>query len=256
MKRDTDASILERLLAIHHAPNTLVVDLSGGLRRLWTNALLERYRPLFLDNDLSKRPDIIGDWNEQHLDFARGSVGTEVWDPPMMSDDRGRLGYAQKYGTGTAKLKGARAVIQQFGPLLDSSSYALIPGRGTLICKMADQVHDEALQWQPYELWKIATERGWYACDRKERARAQPPHNTTITQRHIRRGTTHWLVFHNFEGCAGSGIAVQRRCLGCGELFPVTRRDRQTCGDTCRQRVSRFERELPPSKRDRNARTH
>lgn len=246
----TDPEILGELLAIHHAPGSKVADQSGGLKRLWTQALIAQYQPIFVDIDPAKEPDIVGDWNQQHTYFVAHSIGTELWDPPMIGDAgrRGLVGgrangYGNKYGTGTEQLKGATAVVDLFAPFLDSAWQSLEPGRGTLICKIADQVHAQQLQFQPYCLWRIATERGWFACDRVERERAQPPHNTTLTQRHIRRGVTHWLVFHNTAECPGEGIAVRRHCDGCDAVFVVRRSDQQTCGQAvCRQRVSRMAR--------------
>jgi hypothetical protein len=128
-------------------------------------------------------------------------------------------------------------------PFLESGWTSLEPGRGTLIVKVADQVRQRVLRFQPYWLWLLALSRGWHACDRYERRRAQPPHNTSQVQEHIRRSPTHWLVFHNFEGSPGNGIAVRRRCDGCDQVFPVGRQDQRICGaSACRQRLSRFQR--------------
>jgi len=258
MRRQTDPDILAELLAIHAAPGLPVADLSAGHRRLWTRPLLEQYQPIFVDRDPAKQPDICGDWTQQHVYFQPTSLGTELWDPPHISGagDTGIIGgklggWGARYGTTAPHLKAPTSIIDLFAPFLESAWGSLVPQRGTLIVKMADEVKASLLRWQPYYLWLIAKSLGWHDCDRRERERSQLPHNQTYTQRHIRRPISHWLVFHNFAGCPGSGIVRQRRCDGCGQLFPLSRPDRLTCSDRCRQRVSRIERERSSTKRDR-----
>ena len=250
MKPSSDPAILDELLALHHAPRGTVADMSWGLGKLWSRELLERYQPITVDLDPRKGAAIVGDWTHQSDYFAPASIATEIWDLPHISDAGatglvgGRVGgWGERYGTRAPELKGPTAIIDLLEPFLASAWTSLEPGRGTLIVKIADQVRQRVLRFQPYWLWLLALTRGWHACDRYERRRAQVPHNTSQIQEHIRRGTTHWLVFHNFEGCPGEGRVVRRRCHGCDRMFAVRRRDQQTCGAAvCRQRLSRLNR--------------
>jgi hypothetical protein len=239
----TDHTLLGEFLELHVAEELPVVDASGGLRRLWPAELLERWQPVFVDRDPSKRPDVVADWTRLGAHFAHGSIGAVVWDPPHASDwgATSTIGFLARYATD--QLHGPEAVIELFAAFLDAVKTVLHPIRGTLLVKLADQVHDEVLQAQPFWLWSEALDRGWRMCDYVVRKRAQPPHNTTLTQRHIRRGETFWFVLHPpgaGEACPGGGIAVRRRCCACGETFQVRRTDQLTCGaGRCRKRLSR-----------------
>ena len=62
----------------------------------------------------------------------------------------------------------------------------LVPRHGTLIVKLADQVHAGQLQWQPFELRSVACASGWLACDYQVRMRAQPIDPRWTVQRHVR----------------------------------------------------------------------
>ena len=48
-RRRTDSEILEELLAVHHAGGR-TADMSGGLRRLWTHALIRQYEAAGVGN--------------------------------------------------------------------------------------------------------------------------------------------------------------------------------------------------------------
>jgi hypothetical protein len=115
----------------------------------------------------------------------------------------------------------------------------LDPTAGTLVIKMADQVHNGRLLRQPYLLEKIARDLGDHVCDCVTRDRVQLPHNTTIIQRHFRRESTTWLVLHMANACPGGGIRRKLVCPDCGCAFTRKRRDQQTCSDTCRKRKQR-----------------
>ena len=240
----TDAAILGELLRIHAAQTLPVLDTSGGRRRLWSQDLLERWRPIFLDRNPAKGPDIVGDWNHLDRHFSAGGLGTILADPPHAADwgRTSALAYATNYAVD--ELKGANAVNDQFAPLLASVGHVLDGERGTFIIKLADQVHGGELQAQPFVLWATALEQHFGLCDYKVRQRAQPKHNSTRTRRHIRRAETFWMVFHPTGAlCSGAGIPVRRECWGCGSVFGVRRFDQYTCGkDACRQRLARARR--------------
>jgi hypothetical protein len=187
---------------------------------------------------------VVGDWNRLGELFAPAAFMTAVWDPPHLNDaGRGLVGEADwgtRYDTRGPGLHGD-SVCPLFAPCLASVRQVLDPIRGTLIVKLADQVHVGALQWQPFELRRVALELGWLACDYTVRIRAQLPHNTTQTQRHVRRGATFWLAFHTGPRCPNPGLALVRVCAGAtdGHLFRPRRHDQLTCSDRCRQRLHR-----------------
>lgn len=241
----TDAAILGELLRVHAAQDLPVLDASGGRRRLWSQELLEQWNPIFLDRNPAKGPDIVGDWTHLDRHFPAGGLGTVVADPPHAADwgRTSALAYAANYAADEPK--GASAVNDLFPPLLASVVRVLDGTRGTFIIKIADQVHGGPIQAQPFVLWATALEQHLTLCDYKVRQRAQPVHNTTRTQRHIRRAETFWMVFHpTGVACPGEGIPVRRECWGCGTVFLVRRFDQYTCGkDVCRQRLARARRQ-------------
>jgi hypothetical protein len=247
----SDPAILAELLALHAAPGP-GLDASWGSGGIWSRALLERYRPTRLDARPETRPDLVGDWNQLHELFPPAAFATALWDPPHLNDAGasglvGGRGWGDRYGTLAPGLRGTDSVCHLFEPFLASVRQVLDPYRGTLIVKLADQVHSGMLQWQPFELRRIALELGWLACDYQVRVRAHPPHNTTKTQRHVRRGATFWLVFHTGPRCPNPGLDLVRVCAGAtdGHLFRPRRPNHLTCdacGPTGRKRKSRKKR--------------
>jgi hypothetical protein len=231
---------LGELLALHAAPELAVLDASGGQRRLWTKPLLERWRPTFLDIDPSKKPDVVGDWNCLREYFGVASLGTIVWDPPHIADlgATSSIGYRERYAVHVPK--GADAILEMYEPFIASAARVLHTGQGTIVVKLADAVRCGRLRLQPFWLWAEMHNAGWAMCDYEVRKRAQPPHNTTSTRRHIRRAETFWMVFHPTECCPGEGIAERRACWSCSTIFAVRRSDQFTCGrGRCRQPLSR-----------------
>jgi hypothetical protein len=239
----TDPQILRSLLRIHAETQHRVIDITAGDRKLWTKPLIEWWSPMFIDRDPAKRPDHVAEWSQLPTLFGTVRAYTILADPPHAADwgQTSTIGYPERYGVG--ELKGADAVIEQFAPLLEVVRAIWHPTDGTLIVKMADQVHDEVLQAQPHWLWAEALRQGLCLCDEKVRLRGQPVHNTTMTQRHIRRGETFWQVYHPTAQCPGEGIGIRRDCWNCGKRFVVQRSDQRTCGaDRCRQARSRARR--------------
>ena len=92
----------------------------------------------------------------------------------------------------------------------------LDPRGGTLIVKLADQVHSGQVQWQPFELRSSVLELGWLACDYQVRLRTQPADPKWKVQRHVRRGATF-----------SRGIDLVRVCAAAtdGHVFRPRRRD-------------------------------
>jgi hypothetical protein len=123
------------------------------------------------------KPDVVGDWNRLDELFGPDSFDVVIWDPPHITDAGlglvGTRAWADRYGT---RSPGLRAVsnCHLFAPFLESARMVLDPKHGTLIVKLADQVHAGQLQWQPFELRRVAGELGWLACDYQVRVRPQP----------------------------------------------------------------------------------
>lgn len=240
----SDADILAELLALH-AVGDRVLDASWGHGKIWSQALLQRYRPTRLDVRPETQPDVVGDWNHLGDLFSPAAFTTAVWDPPHICDAGdglvGRRRWADRYGTHSRGLR-ADSVCGLFAPFLTSACEVLDPRRGTLIIKIADQVHGGVLQWQPFELRRIALDLGWLACDYQIRVRAQPIDPKWIRQRHTRRSATFWVVFHAGARCPSPGLDLLRVCAGArdGHLFKPRRRDQLTCSDRCRQRRHRM----------------
>jgi hypothetical protein len=205
---ETDPQILDGLLRIHAQPDQRPVDITGGARNLWTKPLLECWRPFFIDRDPATQPDLVAEWTQLPSLFAavETTAYTLLADPPHAADwgSTSTIGYRERYGVG--EVHGANGVVEQFKPLLEVARAVLHPTHGTLIVKLADQVHGGELRAQVHWLWYEALRQGWTLCDEKVRKRAQPVHNTTLTQRHIRRGETYWLVFHPTSLCPGEVV--------------------------------------------------
>jgi hypothetical protein len=186
----SDSAILAELLALH-AVDGPVLDASWGSGGIWSRALLERYRPTRVDARPETHPDVVGDRNRLDELFPSSAFTTAIWDPPHISDAGGGLvgdaSWAGRYGTRSAGLRG-ESICHLFELFLRSVREVLDLCRGTLLVKLADQVHQGELQFQPFWLWRTAVDLGWFACDEIVRKRAQPIHNTTKVQRHIRRG--------------------------------------------------------------------
>jgi len=222
----------------------LVLDASWGGGGIWSRALLERYRPTRLDARPETQPDVVGDWNRLGDLFVPSGFRTAVWDPPHISDAGdglvGEASWGSRYGTRDPGLR-ADSVCHLFAPFLASVRTVLDPRRGTLVVKLADQVHQGELQWQPFELRRVALELGWYACDYQVRVRTQPIDPKWVRQRHIRRSATFWLVFHTGSRCPSRGLDLVRVCAAAedGHVFRPRRRDQITCDDRCRQRLRR-----------------
>jgi hypothetical protein len=245
----SDATILGQLLALHAAPGR-VLDASWGDGAIWGRALLDRYQPIRFDSRVEVEPDILGDWNHLADAFALPSIATIVWDPPHITNAgdglAGGAKWADRYGTHGAGLRGNN-VCGLFAPFLASARQVLDEHGGTVICKMADQVHRGELQWQPFELRRVALELGWLACDYQVRVRAQPLDPKWKKQRHVRRGATFWLVFHTGARCPNPGLDLVRICAGAanGHLFRPRLRDQLTCSDRRRRALSRRREEMP-----------
>jgi hypothetical protein len=234
---------LGELLALH-AVRGPVLDASWGSGGIWSAALLERYRPTRLDARPDTTPDVVGDWNQLADLFAASAFSTAIWDPPHITDaGSGLVGegsWAARYGTRGPGLR-ADSVCHLFAPFLSSVRQVLDTRRGTLLVKLGDQVHQSALQWQPFELRRVALELGWLTCDYQVRVRAQPLDPKWSRQHHVRRGVTFWMAFHTGPRCPNPGLDLVRVCAGAsdGHLFRPRRRDQLTCSDRCRQRRRR-----------------
>jgi hypothetical protein len=239
----SDPHILAELLALH-AVGTRMLDASWGHGRIWGSSLLERYRPTRLDIRADTDPDVVGDWNELAGQFPPASFDVVVWDPPHITDaGRGLVGaggWADRYGTHSRGLR-ALNVCHLFAPFLEAARSVLEPRTGTLIVKLADQVHAGRLQWQPFELRNVASASGWLPCDYQVRVRSQPLDPRWTVQHHVRRGATFWLALHTGSRCPNPGLELLRVCAGAtdGHLFRPRRRDQLTCSDRCRQRRHR-----------------
>jgi hypothetical protein len=244
----SDPSILAELLALHAAPGP-VLDASWGSGGIWPRRLLDHYRPLRLDARPETQPDVVGDWNRLGELFPSSAFATALWDPPYLSDAGaglvGAASWGARYGTRGPGLRG-KSVCHLFEPFLASVRQVLDPARDTLIVKLGDQVHQGQLQWQPFELRRVALELGWLACDYQVRVRAQPLDPKWKAQRHARRGATFWLAFHTGPRCPNPGLDLVRVCAGAtdGHLFRPRRRDQLTYSDRCRQRRHRSGRDL------------
>jgi hypothetical protein len=81
----SDATILAELLALH-AVGERGLDASWAHGRIWSPALLKRYRLTRLDIRPETQPDVIGDWNRLGELFAGGEFDVVVWDPPHITD--------------------------------------------------------------------------------------------------------------------------------------------------------------------------
>lgn len=120
----------------------------------------------------------------------------------------GEASWGSRYGTRDPGLR-ADSVCHLFAPVAGKRPQILDPRRGTLMVKLAGQVHSGPLQWQPFELRAIALELGWLACDYQVRTRSQLVDPKWIRQRHVRRGATFWMAFHTGPRCPSRGLPLR-----------------------------------------------
>jgi hypothetical protein len=182
-------------------------------RVIWSRALLERYPSNHPRHSSREKPYVVSDWNRLGELFAPAAFVMALWDPPYICNAGdglvGKASWGARYGTRGSSLR-ADSMCHLFVPFLASARQVLDPCRGTLVVKVGDQMHHGELQWQPFELRRVALDLGWFACDYQVRVRAQPLDPNWIRQRHVRRGATFWLGFHTGPRCPNPRLDLVR----------------------------------------------
>lgn len=218
-----DRDVLALALGVHADPDPagLLIDPCWNRGSIWKGT---DYHPLRCDiNAALPNLDIVADWRKLPRFVGYGRALTIVADP-LHADDVGRTSIWQRYAADENPFRRTRSVVAQVTDLLLVSSYMLDPDRGTLILKIADQVHSGVRQWQPDQIKRAAALRGWLLCDEWVVPAANVPDPKHITLRHM-RSQVHWLVLHTGPECPGPGLKLpgRIRCAHCKRVVAVER---------------------------------
>ena len=233
--------VLDQILRLHTAHDEpTIIDTSGGDLGIWKGAKLRPRTVL----DLRERPGIPGALQGTWLDLPRlvahGSHHAALWDPIHVTG-AGSNGRFARYVAEGNPINGDN-ITHLFQPFLESVRPVLDQQRGTLVVKLVDVNHSGSQQWQAFELWRVAQERGWLACSYVAVPRiAMGPDPKWRRQYSLPNGVTFWLVFHPMAKCpqqAGLPRIRHHRCVVCGTPF-LAQPTAKTCSPACRQRAYR-----------------
>jgi len=122
----------------------------------------------------------------------------------------------------------------------------LQPSVGTLLVKIADQVHDNEQQLQAVDFVIAARAAGWTVCEMMPKMRRPGPIDPRWRrQLHVRKAWSYWICAHPGPRCPAVGVALLKPCEGprCPRYFRARRSSGVYCSDACRQRA-RYHRNL------------
>jgi hypothetical protein len=238
----TDATLLEQLLELHFPEPPSILSAGHGAGHMFRGC---RYQPTVT---LDVRPlagiDVHGSWDDLASLFSERRFQVVTWDPPHQTDGGTTAlggGWATDYGTAGAELRGQPNISFMYAPFLEAARAVLDP-RGTLLAKIADQVHNGVLQLQAFDLVNELHSSDWHVCAVIPKRRAVVGDDPKWKRRfHVRQAWSYWICAHPHRRCPAVGVSLERpKCGGCGEPFTPRRTDQRSCGaDKCRQRVHR-----------------
>lgn len=252
-RRSSDAALLSQLIGLHYHHEPITLDATYGGGRMWRGC---PYQPTTrFDTRALPGVDVVGDWSQLPTLFPPAAYQVVVWDPPHQTDGgKGALhdgAWPEAYGTADQSLRGYLNISHLYPGFLAASRAILQADVGTLLCKIADQVHNSQQQLQAVDFVVAARAAGWTVCEMLPKLRRPGPVDPRWRrQLHIRKAWSYWICAHPGPRCPAIGVALVRTCEGCGRDFRSHRRDATACGQACQKRIWRRK-----SVRDRNSAT-
>ena len=244
-ERVSDADLLNLFLGVHSVDlprerSTDLVDPCFNVGTMWHGV---PYQPLRCDISPAFLPDLdhVADWSDLPMRVGQHVVKTIVADPPHMRHN-GQTSVLRALNQGPDSE--GNDILAQVATLLDAAHKLLHPTEGTLILKIADQVHGGPRQWQPDKVLDLAEQIGLWTCDRWVNPSEQMPQTRRHMVRHL-PSQVHWLALHSGprDHCPGPGFVLPGRihCAYCGRVVAVDREREPgycrlaTSGRSCRQ---------------------
>lgn len=203
-----------------HAVDGLLVDICFNKGSMWRGLA---YKPLRCDiNSKLSSLDIVANWNDLPNFIGPGQATTIVADPLFLSHV-GKNSVWRRYASEDNEFREVN-VLDQVADIYAAARKMLDPRRGTLVLKLADQVHSNRRQFQPMRATLLAEQLGWLLCDVRVEDAASMPDPKRLRRRHF-DSQVYWLVFHTGTDCPGPGLALtgRTRCAFCGRVVACKR---------------------------------
>jgi hypothetical protein len=238
-RASSDAAILGQLIGLHFYHEPITLDATWGRGVIWRGC---PYQPTTrFDQRQMDGVDAVGAWSDLPRLFEPGSFQLVVWDPPHQTDGGERAFSKGEWSNayGTSLIRGFDNISHLYPGFLESARQILVDN-GMLLAKVADMVHGNEQQLQAVDLVVAARAAGWTVCEMVPKMRQPTPNDPRWRrQLHIRKAWSYWICAHPGPQCTAVGVALVRRCEGCGRDFRARRTDAKVCGNRCWMRVSR-----------------
>jgi hypothetical protein len=239
-RASSDAGILSQLIGLHYYHEPIMLDATYGGGRMWRGC---PYQPT---TRFDARPlpgvDVVGDWAQMPT-LLPEPFQVVVWDPPHLADGTQAAmsgTWHAMYGTGSDQMSGHHSITHLYAGFLETVRGVLLPAGGTLLAKIADQVHSSVQQLQAVDFVVAAREAGWTVCEMVPKMRQPGPMDPKWRrQLHVRKAWSYWICAHPGPRCPAVGVALVRPCVACGRDFRAHRSDARTCGARCEKRAWR-----------------
>jgi hypothetical protein len=239
----SDAGILSQLIGLHYANPPTLLDATYGGGRMWKGC---PYQPT-TRFDARKLPgiDIVGQWSDLPNLFDPAAFQVAVWDPPHMTD--GSMGamrgtWDDMYGIGGSNMRGNLNISYLYGGFLEAIRTVLALADGTLLAKIADQVHGQVQQLQAVDFVIACRTAGWTVCEMVPKMRQPGPMDPKWRrQYHVRKAWSYWICAHPGPRCPAVGVDLLVPCqaLKCPRgYFRAQRSTARYCSDACRMRAA------------------
>jgi hypothetical protein len=236
----SDAQILNQLIGLHYYHEPIILDATWGRGAIWRGC---PYQPTTrFDARQLDGVDVVGQWRELPDLFTPGAFQAVVWDPPHLSDGTREAmsgTWNDMYGTGSAQMSGHHNITHLYAGFLEAVRQILLPA-GTLLAKIADQVHSSVQQLQAVDFVIACRVAGWTVCEMVPKMRLPGPMDPKWRrQLHVRKAWSYWICAHPGNRCPAVGVALVRPCTACGRDFHAARSDARTCSPRCEKRAWR-----------------
>jgi hypothetical protein len=232
----SDPQRLRRLLGLHAVSAPRIIDTTYGHGVFWRGL---PYHPTRLDvRDL---PDVdhVADWRTLPRMFGPSAFDVVVWDPIHVTDVGARSIMGMRYAAAEAPVRGL-SIGALYGAFLETARAVLEPDTGICIVKLADQVHNGRQRLAFVDFVIAARALDWTVCDYDVAVRPSAIVDPKwVHQLHVRKSWAFWIVVRNGSACHGPGQLRMHICPGCGLPFRPKRKDAETCGGRCEQRMYR-----------------